>query len=141
MFLSHLPSSQQSSLGLLFAKHLLNLFLLYTLIQTSASVCVLSHFSHVQLCDPMDCTLPGSSVHGESPGKNTRVGCCALLQGIFPTQGSNSGLSHCRQILYRLSHQGSPRILEWVAYPLSRGSSQPRDCTQVSCIASRFFTS
>ena len=89
MFLSHLPSSQQSSLGLLFAKHLLNLFLLYTLIQTSASVCVLSHFSHVQLCDPMDCTLPGSSVHGESPGKNTRVGCCALLQGIFPTQGSD----------------------------------------------------
>ena len=108
MFLSHLPSSQQSSLGLLFAKHLLNLFLLYTLIQTSASVCVLSHFSHVQLCDPMDCTLPGSSVHGESPGKNTRVGCCALLQGIFPTQGLYPGLLHSKQILYQLSYQGSP---------------------------------
>ena len=50
------------------------------------------------------------------------MGCHALLQGIFPTQGSNPGLPHCRWILYRLSHQGSPRILEWVAYPFSRGS-------------------
>ena len=57
------------------------------------------------------CSLPGSSVHGDSPGKNTGVGCHALLQGIFPAQGSNPGLPHCRQILYRLSHQGSPRIL------------------------------
>ena len=43
----------------------------------------------------------------DSPGKNTGVGCHALLQEIFPTQGSNLGLSHCRQILYHLSHQGS----------------------------------
>ena len=55
------------------------------------------------LCDPMDCSPPGSSVHGNSPGKNTREGCHALLQGIFPTQGSNPGLLHCRQFLYRLS--------------------------------------
>ena len=47
-------------------------------------------------CDPMDCSPPGSSVHGDSPGKNTGVGCHALLQGIFPTQGLNSGLQHCR---------------------------------------------
>ena len=60
------------------------------------------------LCDPMNCSLPGSSVHRDSPGKNTGVGCHALLQGIFPTQGSNPGLLHCRQILYHLSHQGSP---------------------------------
>ena len=46
-----------------------------------------------------------------------------LLQGIFPTQGSNADLPHCRQILYQLSHQGSPRIREWVAYPFTRGSS------------------
>ena len=52
------------------------------------------------LCDPMDCSLPGSSVHGDSPGKNTGVGCHALLQGIFPTQDSNPGLSNCRRILY-----------------------------------------
>ena len=76
------------------------------------------------LCNPMDCSPPGSSVHGDSPGKNIRVGCHALLQGIFPTQGLNPGLPHCRQILYHLSHQGSPRILERVAYPFSSRSSQ-----------------
>ena len=46
------------------------------------------------LCDPMDCSPPGSSVHGDSPGKNTGVGCHALLQGIFLTQGLNPGLPH-----------------------------------------------
>ena len=60
------------------------------------------------LYDPVDCSLPGSSVHGDSPGKNTGVDCHALLQGIFPTQGLNPGLPHCRRILYHLSHQGSP---------------------------------
>ena len=93
------------------------------------------------LCDPMDCTPLGSSVHGDSPGKNTGVGCHALLQGIFPTQELNPGLPHCRWILYHLSHQGSPRILEWVAYLFSRGSSPPRNQTEVSCIAEGFFTS
>ena len=72
------------------------------------------------LCNPMDCSQPGSSVHGDSPGKNTRMGCHAFLQGIFPTQGSKPGLPHSRQILYQLSQQGSPRILEWVAYLFSR---------------------
>ena len=43
---------------------------------------------------------PGSSVQGDSPGKNTGMGCHALLQGIFPTQGLNPGLLHCRHILY-----------------------------------------
>ena len=56
----------------------------------------------------MDCGLPGSSVHGDSPGKNTGVGCHFLLQGIFPTQGLNPGLPNCRQMLYHLSHQGRP---------------------------------
>ena len=56
----------------------------------------------------MDWSPPGTSVHGDSPGKNTGVGGQALLQGIFPTQGSNPGLTHCSQILYHLSHQGSP---------------------------------
>ena len=53
---------------------------------------MLSHFSRVQLCDPMDCSSPGSSILGDSPDKNTGVGCHALLQGIFPTQGSNPHL-------------------------------------------------
>ena len=63
------------------------------------------------LCEPMDCSPPGSSAHGDSAGKNTGVGCHALLQGIVPTQGLNPGLPHCRQILYHLSHQGSPYLL------------------------------
>ena len=75
-----------------------------------------------------------------SLGQNTGVGNLSLLQGIFPTQGSNPGLLHCRQILYQLSHKGSPRILEWVAYPFCRGSSPPRNQTRVSCIAGGFFT-
>ena len=45
--------------------------------------------SFLTLFDPMDCNLTGSSVHGDSPGKNTGVGCHALFQEIFPTQGSN----------------------------------------------------
>ena len=73
-------------------------------------------------------------------GQNTGVGSLSLLQGIFSTQGSNPGLLHCGQILYQLSHQGNPRILEWAAYPFSRGSSWPRNWTGVSCIAGRFFT-
>ena len=71
------------------------------------SVLCLVAWSFLTLCDPVDCNLPGSSVHGESPGKNTGVNCHALLQGIFPTQGSNPGFPHCRQILYQLSHQES----------------------------------
>ena len=90
--------------------------------------------SRVQLfVTPMDC--PWNSL-----GQNTGVGSLSLLQGIFSTQGSNPGLLHCKWIFYQLSHKGSPRILEWVAFPFSRGSSQPRDQTQVSWIADGFFT-
>ena len=67
--------------------------------------------------------------------------CLSLLQWIFLTQESNQGLLHCRQILYQRSHKASPRILGWVAYLFSSGSSQPRDWTQVSRIAGRFLTS
>ena len=87
------------------------------------SVCVCVHFvaqSYLTLCDPMNCSLPGSFVHGDSPGKNAGVGChallqeiFALLQGIFLTQGLNPGVLHCRWILYHLSHQRSPGILEY----------------------------
>ena len=146
-----------------------------------------SLWSYPTLCNPMDCSLPGSSVHGtlqarilgwvchallqfifltqglnphllhllhwwvlyqwvlyqlvgslappgkvkskshsvvsdplwphglyspwNSPGQNTGVGSPSLLQRIFPTQGSNPGLPHCRWILYQLSHKGSPNVL------------------------------
>ena len=70
----------------------------------------------------MDCSPPARLLcPWDSPGKNTGVGCHALLQGIFPTQGSNPDLPHYRQILYCLSHQGSLRILEWVAIPFLQG--------------------
>ena len=77
-------------------------------------------------CDPMDYT-----VHGILQARR-RVGSLSLLQVIFPTQEWNPGLQHCRRIPYQLSHQGSPRILEWVAYPFSKGSSWPRNETAVS---------
>ena len=67
-----------------------------------AVLCLVAQ-SCVTLCNPMDYSPPGSSVHGDSLGKNTGVGCHAL-QGIFSTQGSNPDLPHCRQILYHLSH-------------------------------------
>ena len=75
-----------------------------------------------------------------SPGQIIGVGSLFLLRGIFPAQGLKPGLPHCGQIFYQLSHKGSPRILEWVAYPLSSGSSWSRNWTMVSCIAGRFFT-
>ena len=75
-----------------------------------------------------------------SPGQNTGVGSLSFLQGIFPTQGSNPAVPHCRWILYQLSHKGSPRVLEWVAYLFSSRSSWPRNHTEVSCIAGGFFT-
>ena len=65
------------------------------------------------LCSPVDCSLPGSSIHGIFQARILEwvaiigVGCHFLLQGIFPTQGSNPGLLHCRQTLYHLSHQGN----------------------------------
>ena len=58
-------------------------------------------------------------------GQNTGVGTLSLLQGIFPTQGLSPDLLHCTWILYQLSHKGSPRILEWVAYPFSNSLPDP----------------
>ena len=67
--------------------------------------------SCLTLCDPMDCSPPGSSIHGIFPGKNTRVGCHFLLQGIFLTQGSKQGLLYCRRTLFCLKSH-------WQAGPL-----------------------
>ena len=84
----------------------------------------------------------GSSVQGIlQPRILNEVGCFSLLQGIFPTQGSNSGLPYYSRIIYQLSQQGCLRILEWVAYPFSRGSSWCRNWTGVSYLAGGFFHS
>ena len=62
-------------------------------LKTCPTVCLVAQ-SCLTLCDPMDCSPPGFSVRGDSPGQNTGVGCHAILQDIFPTQGSNPGLLH-----------------------------------------------
>ena len=85
----------------------------------------------------MHCS-PGFFVHGDSPRKYWS-GLPCPPPGVFPTKGPNPGLLHCRWILYCLSHQGSPGILQWVACPFSRGSSQPRNQTGISCIAGGFL--
>ena len=62
--------------------------------------------SVLSLCDPIDCSLPGSSVNGLLQARILVAGSHSLLQGIFPTQWLNLGLLHCRQIFYHLTHQG-----------------------------------
>ena len=64
----------------------------------------------------MDCRLPSSSDHGDSPGKNTGVGCHALFQGIFPTRGLNPGLPHCRRIPCCLRDQGRKRLRDYCVW-------------------------
>ena len=68
--------------------------------------------SCLTLCDPMDCSSPGFSVHGILQARTLEWVAIpySFLQGISPTQGLNPGLLHGRQILYHLSHQGSPNI-------------------------------
>ena len=92
--------------------------------------------SHPTLCDPMDCSLPCSSIHGIFPGKSTGVGCHFLLQKIFPTQGLNLGLLHCSQMLYHLSYHctSNPKCL------LSKISNVFCDLTsEVTCISVIFY--
>ena len=71
-------------------------------------MCLVTQFCPIP-CDPMDCSLSGSSVHGDFLGKKTGVGCHALLQGIFPTQGLNPGLLNCRWIFIPPELSGNPR--------------------------------
>ena len=86
------------------------------------SLCVLSCSvvsDSLTLCKAMDCRLPSSSVHGDSPGQNTGVGSLFLLQGIFPSQGSNPGLLHWRWILYHLSYREAWGIFQTHGSPLN----------------------
>ena len=80
--------------------------------------------------------------HGLDSPWNINIQVRILEWEAFPFSGylPNPGLLHCRQILHQLSYQGTPRILEWVAYPSSSGSCQPRNQTRVSYIAGGFFT-
>ena len=91
------------------------------------------------LCDAMNCSSSGSQFSRQEYWS----GLLCPSPGIFPIQGSNPGLPHCGQIFFFfncLSYQESPWILEWVAYPISRGSSPARTWTGIACIAGEFFT-
>ena len=92
--------------------------------------------------EPRSPALQVGSLQAEPQGmpKNTGVGSLSLLQRLFPTQELNWGLLHFRWILYQMGHKGCPRILEWVGFPFSRGSSRPRNRIGVSCIAGGFVT-
>ena len=81
-------------------------------------------------CNSMDCSPPGFSVRGDSPGKFTGVGCHAFLQGIFPTQGLNPGLRYCRWILYPLSHQGTSKNNAVSSLSLLQGNFLTRESNQ-----------
>ena len=123
--------------------HWLSLNTYYAYIQYSYNVLCFKHvFSRSVMSDSLlSHVLPLLLCPWGLSRQENWVPCHALLQGIFPTQGLNPGLLHCRWILYYLSHQGSPWILEWLAYPFSKGSSGCRNWTGVSCLAGRFFTS
>ena len=103
------------------------MFIMYSKFKQTAECAVLrlTAQSCSTLCDPMVCSPPGSSVHGDSPGKNTRVGCHAFLQGIFPTQGSNPGLPDCRRILSPSELSEKTKNTGVGSRPFSRGSSNP----------------
>ena len=111
--------------------------------------CVLHIVTVMSDSDPMDRSPRGFSVHGDSPGKNIKNGLPCPPPGDLPNLGITPTSPALQEsvhslpkmwILYQLSHLGSPRILMWVAYPLPRGSSQPRNRTGVSSVARRFFT-
>ena len=93
--------------------------------------------SCLTLCNAVDCSPPGSSVHGILQARILEWLAIPCYRGIVPNQGSNPGLAHREKILYHLSHKGSPRRLEWA---VTEGPSWPRNWTGVSCIAGRFFT-
>ena len=79
----------------------------------------INHFSCVRLFVTPWTVACQAPLFMESPGKNTGMGCHVLLQGTFPTQGLNPSLLHCRQILYFLSHQGSPQLTIMCHYCLT----------------------
>ena len=104
--------------------------------------------SCLTLCDPTDYTVHSilqawimEWVPFPSPGELPNPGIKPRSPALQADSLPNPSPPHCRRILYQLSHKGSPGILEWVAYPFSRGSSQPRNQIRVSCIADGFFTS
>ena len=91
------------------------------------------------LCEPMDCSLPGSSVHGIFQARILEWIAISFSRGIFPTQGLNRGLPHCRQILYHLSHQGSPIHLKHREAETQNGSRDKSSNLRLYTLSIVFF--
>ena len=116
-----------------------------TTVFASRTTCPLSHQSCQTLCNPLDCSPPGSSVHGVFSGKNTGMGCHFLLQGIFLTQGSNPHLLHCRRFLYHSTTRetkafrtqclcGLPHLENWIQTHLLGDQKAPHSVTALLAI-------
>ena len=110
-----------NSLGQKSSRHLVALVWIINIKALMENINIKWSESHSVMCDSFQ--LHGLYSPRNSPGQNTGVRSLSLLQGIFPTQGWNPGVPHCRWILYQLSLKGSPRILKWVACSFSSGSS------------------
>ena len=80
-----------------------------------ASLCLVFQSCSI-LCDPTDCSPPGSSVYRDYPGKDTGVGCHALLQGLFPTQGLNPGIKSTLQTDFLPSEPPKSQRIETVPF-------------------------
>ena len=108
-----------------------------------ARICAKSLQSYLTLCNPTNCSQTGSSVHGFSR-QEFWSGLPCLLQRIFKIEQvkiAQSFVTLCDPVDYTVHGILQAKILEWVAFPFSKGSPQPRDSTQVSCLAGVFFTS
>ena len=112
--------------------------------QAAVHACLVSQ-PCLTLCDPMDCQR-GSSVHGHFSGKNTGVGCHALLRGIFLTQGLNTGLMYCRWVLYQLRYQAmvhgvakSQTRLKCLTYKHASHQQKKKNHTIISIDAEKTF--
>ena len=103
-------------------------------------LCLVTH-GCLTLCNPMDCSQPGSSIHGDSPGKNIGVVSMPSSMGSCQPRDQTQVFCIADGFCTNLGYQGNPRILEWVAYLFSRDSSQPKYWIKVSCSAGGFFTS
>ena len=134
-------SCRRQSLGLLGLHGYVSQFLReISLFSIYVYMCFVAQ-SCLTLCDPMYCSQAPLS-----PGKILQARILEWVampssKGIFPTQGLNPGLLHCRWIPYHLSHEGSPRILEWGNLSFLQENFPTQGSTQVSCIAGGFFTS
>ena len=139
VLISHPSKVMQKSFKLGFSTTWTENLQMYKLGLEKAVLCLVTQ-SCLTVCNPVDCNPPGYSVHQDSPGKNTGLGCYALLQGIFPTQGSHPGLLHCTAFSLLSESPVKPKSTGGGSLSLpSLGDSWAKNQTRVSCIAGWFL--